>query len=198
MRNQLGRIRSTAPSRSNDSGAGDRVLPEQPDTSLPDPTKFARWTLFVLLLVSLALAVALNFFGVTAEEFEPSKVATANFALFAGFYVAAQVIERLMELVSPLLPWWPMPNTITDPTVKAAQIKSDRAKVTLGLASVAGVTLSCLLGLFFLSAIGMHVSHTVDSLVTGLVIAAGTKPLHDFLTLLQNKNVPATGTEGTD
>ena len=34
----------------------------------------------------------------------------------------------------------------------------------------------------------------VDCFFTGLTIAGGTKPLHDFISLLQNKNAPKTGT----
>jgi hypothetical protein len=30
--------------------------------------------------------------------------------------------------------------------------------------------------------------------VTGLLIGAGTKPLHDFISLLENQNNPKTGT----
>jgi hypothetical protein len=43
--------------------------------------------------------------------------------------------------------------------------------------------------------IGMQVSHTRDNFFTGLVIAAGTKPLHDFISLIQNKNTPTTGSD---
>jgi hypothetical protein len=75
-----------------------------------------------------------------------------------------------------------------------AHVKADRAKLTLGVASVLGVAVSAGFGLFFLSAIGIDVSHTVDTLITGVLIAAGTKPLHDFIDLLQDQNNPKTGT----
>jgi hypothetical protein len=78
--------------------------------------------------------------------------------------------------------------------VKAAQIKADRADVALGLAAVLGVAASCGFGLFFLKAVGMHPSHTIDSFFTGITIAAGTKPLHDFISLIQNQTTPKTGT----
>jgi hypothetical protein len=52
---------------------------------------------------------------------------------------------------------------------------------TIGVAALFGVGASCGFGLFFLAAIGMRVSHTVDSFFTGVTIAAGTKPLHDFM-----------------
>ena len=200
MKNSLGRIRATplAGDTKPAAATAESATPAADgDNALPDPTAFARWWLAGLIAASLAAALILNAADATSTAFKPAAVATANFALFAGFYVAAQIIERLMELIAPLLPCWRMPPDLTDPKVKAAQIKADRAKVTLGIATLAGVILSCLLGLFFLSAIGMQVSHTVDAFFTGLVIAAGTKPLHDFITLLQNKNSPTTGTTGS-
>jgi hypothetical protein len=187
MQNREGLIKATAPGDA-DGGAGDKTL--------PDPTLLAKIVLVALFASALLVAIVMNALGWTAIPFDPSKNATANFALFAGFYVAAQVLERLLQLVSPLLPWpwWPLPKSMTDPKVKAAQLKADRGYVTLGVAAVLGVAASCGFGLFFLSAIGISAPNTVDSLLTGITIAAGTKPLHDFITLLQNQNAPTTGT----
>jgi hypothetical protein len=170
------------------------------DTSLPDPTSKARWFLFVCTLLALGLAALLNWQEWTTHPFQPATDNAANFALFAGFYVAAQVIERMMELVSPWLPLWKLPSSFVgkDDQVKAAQVKADRAKATLGLAALAGVGASCAFGLYFLSAIGMTgMPHTADSFFTGITIAAGTKPLHDFISLIQNQNNPTTGTGTT-
>jgi hypothetical protein len=166
------------------------------DNTLPDPSLLAKWILIVLVAVAVLAAVVMNGFGWTAVPFDPAKNATADFALFAGFYVGAQVIERLLQLISPWLPWpwgWPLPDQLTG-VAKAAQLKADRAHVALGLAAVFGVIVSCSFGLFFLQAIGISCSNTVDTFVTGITIAAGTKPLHDFISLLQNKNTPTTGT----
>ena len=57
-----------------------------------------------------------------------------------------------------------------------------------------GVAASGFFGLFFLQAIGMQVSPTVDTILTGITIAAGTKPLHDFISSLKNKDNPTTAT----
>jgi hypothetical protein len=178
-------------------GAGD-------DKSLPDPTGAAKWTLVGLLLASVALAALLNHAGWTTHAFKPAQDATANFALFAGFYVAAQVIERLLEVVSPLLPPWKLPGA--DEAAKVAHAKADRATIALGLATFCGVGASCAFGLYFLSAVGIGVettngatvstiSHGVDAMITGLTIGAGTKPLHDLIGNIQNKNNPKTGNE---
>ena len=164
------------------------------DKSLPDPTTAAKVTLAVLLACAVGLAILLNALGLTSRAFVPAKEGVADFALFAGFYVAAQVIERLLEVVSPLLPFWPPPLS-NDPAVKAAHTKADRAAVVLGLATLAGVAASCGFGLYFLAAIGMtSVSHSVDTVVTGLTVGAGTKPLHDLITGIQSKSAPTTGT----
>ena len=38
-------------------------------------------------------------------------------------------------------------------------------------------------------------SQTVDTVVSGMVIAGGTKGVHDFLSLIQNANSPKTGSQ---
>jgi len=200
MANQLGKIKATPPSKTADPGASD-TSSSGGDTSLPDPTKYARWFLAAGLAVGAGLAIILNLTGWVTRPFTPSSgQGTANFALFAGFYVAAQVIERLLEFVSPQLPlarWGPPvpPGDLTDGqrTVLAAQIKADRGAWTHGLAVVFGVGSSAAFGLFFLTAVGIHTSQTIDIFATGVIIAAGTKPLHDFTSYLQNQNNPTTG-----
>ena len=117
MANKLGKIQATpAPA------AAGTDKEKEADNSLPDPTSYARHLLLALLLLSVAISVVLNAVGLTSNEFKPTQMATANFALFAAFYVAAQVIERLMELISPLLPWWSMPASITERACRAAKV----------------------------------------------------------------------------
>lgn len=185
MQSTEGKITSTSPAAEGGTGG---------DTSLPDPTSLGKIALLVSLAVAVFVGWGLNALEWTGSEFAPSKEAVANFGLFAGFYVAAQVIERLLELIAPLLPFWSPPGSATTPATRAAYTKADRAVFSLGVATVLGVGASCAFGLFFLKAIGMHVSHTWDSILTGAVIGAGTKPLHDFISLLQNQNNPTTGT----
>jgi hypothetical protein len=167
---------------------------DEGDTSLPDPTSTARLFLFVCIVVALVLAIVANSAGWATKAFNPAQDKEANFALFAGFYVGAQVIERLMELFSPLLPFWGLPAELAeaDPKVRVAQVKADRAKAVLGLALLAGVAISAAFGLYFLEAVGIEIPRMPDIFFTGLIIAAGTKPLHDFITGLQNKNTPNT------
>jgi hypothetical protein len=184
------------------------------DESLPDPSRTAKIVLWVLVLVAVGAAAVMNSQGWTGKPFTPSATTTANFSLFATFYVAAQVIERLMQLIAPLVVLWtPWPATTrstttadgttttitTDPSdaVKAAHVKADRSAVMMGIASVAGVVASCAFGLYFLAAVGIDTTNTIDAFCTGITIGAGTKPLHDLITLIQNQNTPTTGTGST-
>jgi len=200
MANALGKIKAP-PKTTAPAGGGEPPAPA--DTSLPDPTRYAKRALLVSLLVAAAVAVIWNELGHVASPFVPAADEEANFAFFAGFYAAAQVIERLMELVSPFLPWWDVPaaptpagvpSQVQADTAKAAQVKADRSTASHGVAAVMGVAVSCGFGLFFLRTVGFEVSNTVDTFATGVLIAAGTKPLHDFISGLQNKNTPTTGT----
>jgi hypothetical protein len=185
------------------------------DKSLPDPSGRAGVWAAVLLLLAVGLGVLVNWQEWTAKPFDPAQNAKADFALFAGFYVGAQVIERLMEFIAPVLPFgktekWlaktqgPIPSplpaagfwsgTPEGKAARAAQLKADRAKFALGVAAILGVAASGFFGLFFLRAIGIQVSPTVDTILTGVTIAAGSKPLHDFISTLQNTDNPKTET----
>jgi hypothetical protein len=183
--NSTGKITATEPPAADDS---------KTDNTLPDPTTLAKVGLAVLILVGVALAIILNEAGATpSTPFKPAAAGEANFALFAGFYVAAQAIVAVMALCGPLLPPWGPPASVDGATAKAAQTKADRVVLVLGSATVLGVAASCAFGLFFLAAIGMEASNTVDAIATGLVIAGGAKPLQDFIATLQNQTTPKTG-----
>jgi hypothetical protein len=190
--NQQGTLIATTPAAAPGAAAAGA------DSSLPDASSVARLWLAIWLVVAVAIVLVWNGIGSTQSPFDPSENETANFALFAGFYVGAQVIERLLELVSPLipkaLPGWTMPAGVVGDAAQAAQVKADRSKVTLGVAAAAGTAVSCGFGLYFLHAVGIDCSRTIDTFATGITIAAGTKPLHDFISGLQNQNTPKTGT----
>jgi len=181
---------------------------ENKDQTLPDPSTPATVALLILVCAALGAALLMNWQGWTGKPFVPSASSTANFALFAAFYVAAQVIERLMQLIAPLAVFWTPwdgADVVETPhdtderkqaikAIKAAHLKADRAVVMLGVASLAGVVVSCAFGLYFLAAVGISTSHTADAFFTGITIAAGTKPLHDLTNLIQNQTTPTTGT----
>jgi hypothetical protein len=185
-------LASAAPDATAAAGAAPGGAAESGDKSLPDPSAWARGWLLAGIVLAIGAAILMNsVFGWTAKAWAPPK-GDFNFSVFAAFYAAAQIIERGMELVAPLLP--ADTGSLTG-DAKVAQVKADRAKMTLAVASLAGVVASNAFGLFFLSTLGISASHTIDSIATGLVIAAGTKPLHDFISLLQNQNNPETKTK---
>jgi hypothetical protein len=146
--------------------------PPAPPAPPAAPSGGARDTAIFLLLVGLGLAY---FIEGESSAFKPEE----GFVLFAGFYVAAQTVERLFEFVFP-------PGT-GDP-----QAKADRAAILGGLATVAGVGLSLALGLRFLEAVAVDAPpRWLDVFVTGLIIGAGTKPLHDLISRLEKKKEQA-------
>ena len=189
--------------------AADETQETKGDKSLPDPTSAARVLAALLAGAAVVGAFILDKLDLAHQSFDPAKIPAANFALFAGFYVAALLIERAGEIVAPIMPPWAAPiyappppgqaghGPALDADARAAHVKADRAMVMLGINFLAGVALAAALGLYFMTAIGMQVSRPVDIVLTALVIAGGTKKLHDFMTLVQNKNNPTTGVGAT-
>jgi hypothetical protein len=122
----------------------------------------ARLVAYALLAVGLVLAIFVKGKG---AAFMPKE----GFVLFTGFYVAAQAIERVLEIVLP-------------PGAGTAQGKADRSLVMSGIAFVLGIGASLALGLRFLTAVEVgSPPRWLDVFITGLVIAGGTKPLHDLI-----------------
>ena len=120
-------------------GGQPAVAAESGDKSLPDPSTGARLWLSGGIVLAVGAAILMNsVFHWTTKEWVPPK-GDFNFAIFAAFYAAAQIIERAMELVAPLLPAYT--GQLTG-DAKVAQAKADRAKETLAIASVAGVVTS--------------------------------------------------------
>lgn len=115
-------------------------------------------------------------FGKSTATFTPD---TSKFDLFAGFYVAAQSIERFTEFFSGVCP----PLGDDDAT------KADRAWVIGGITLVLGVLTAKSTGLMFLTAIGWtSPSHQLDILATGLILAGGSKSLHDLISAIQTRS----------
>jgi membrane protease YdiL (CAAX protease family) len=156
----------------------------------PDRPSFRTGVVAITVCV-IALAASLFLCGLGGVSHgTPFKVNTANFALFAGFFVVAAAIERFIEPFSPALPC----------------MKPDRALYAFSIALVLGVIVSAVFGLYFMEAIGVQIAQPVprngvtttmltssgqkivrglDIFITALVIAGGTKPLHDLITAIQ-------------
>lgn len=104
-----------------------------------------------------------------------------GFVLLTGFYVAAQAIERLLELL---------------PSGKGTkQAKANRAVIFGAGGFVLAVLAAEFLGLYFVEAVGAgDVNSSLDVIITALAIGGGTKPLHDGIKRIEKakETPPAT------
>lgn len=110
----------------------------------------------------------------------------SGFLVFGGFYVVAQAIERLIELLSlsPLPPNSTAAKAASEEEKKAAE-KKTTARKTLVFAAfsvLVGAAASVGFGLYFLRAVGVtSPAYWLDVLVTALLLSGGTKALHDLI-----------------
>jgi uncharacterized membrane protein YbhN (UPF0104 family) len=156
---------------------------------------------------------------------------SGNYTAFAGLFVAALAIERLLEPFSGLV----LPSTdekkvqrdehlalarvaqtpAAEQTAIAAQknyarARASRAVILWAVASLVGMLMAAVFGLFLIrtttTTAGTNAqpgfrsvgsdhktapndpNRLLDLLVTGLVVGAGTKPLHDLVTRIQAKS----------
>jgi hypothetical protein len=88
---------------------------------------------------------------------------------------------------------------------EAAKAKAADAKVT-GNKAIAFWAFACALGvlassglkLYFLKQVGVALPpRTLELLATGLIVGAGTKPLHDLVSLIEKKKESAAGTSSS-
>ena len=136
-----------------------------------------------------------------------------NFAVFAPIYAAAQAIERLLEPIAArykpadaekkavkeakeekLAATTNQERSAAETTEQAAEAalrkrRSERALIYFIPASVLSLLLTGALGLGILQAMATKPLEeclgAIDVALTGLVIAAGTKPLHDLVARLE-------------
>ena len=128
----------------------------------------------------------------------------AAWQAYAGLFVLAAAIERLIQPFSDFLGDAPAAGTVGGQPGPPAQdapaggslifaridttSKKNTAIVTWGVASGLGCLACALLGVGLLTAIqgdGTTPATWLDVLVSGLVVGAGTKPLHDLITNIQ-------------
>jgi hypothetical protein len=156
--------------------------PEQhaQDALLPDPSRTSMAWAAAFLAAAVVAAVLADVTGIDHDPpFDPKALPEPGLAVFAGFVAAALVVERVMELLAPFVPWW------TLPTSRVEQKKADRGYAMIGVATLLGVLASAACGLYFGHAIGMSLSRWADILLTGVAIGGGAKGLHEVLKSLQ-------------
>lgn len=137
----------------------------------------------VSLLVAAVFLLAAAGIAVLVPKHAPFQPGT-GFLVFAGFYVVAQAIERLIELLalSPLPPNLD-PDAETEAEKKAAEkrVTAQKTLVFAALSVLIAAGASVGFGLYFLNAVGVSAMTWLDVLVTALLISGGTKTLHDLI-----------------
>ena len=169
---------------------------ETQDGNLPDPSRASMEWAAAFLAGAIAISALADATNVDKDPpFDPSSVPEGGLAIFAAFVAAAVIIERVLELLAPFMPWWTFPGRellpvapgTVDPLRQAAisQKKVDRGYAMIGLAALLGVLASAACGLYFADAVGMSLTRWADILLSGLTLGAGAKGLHEVLKSLQ-------------
>jgi hypothetical protein len=163
-----------------------------------------------LIAAAYLLVAACSFLGymMAAKWVKPTPlklVSIEGLTLFAIFYIFAAAIERLVEPLKKLIFDGRKKNAqnirddgraagniqqAADGQAEINQTRADSDIVTWAFATSFAILGTSATGLFFLHAIGIEgVSLWLDILITGLAIGAGTKPLHDLIGYIENKNL---------
>jgi hypothetical protein len=156
--------------------------PEQEvqDAELPDPSRSSMLWAAVFTAAAVALALLADATGFDQDPgFDPTTVPEPGLAVFAAFIAAAVVIERLLELLAPFVPWWSLPSP------RIEQRKVDRGYAMIGIGALLGVLASAAVGLYFGEAVGVSISRWADILLTGLTLGGAATGLHQVLKSLQ-------------
>ncbi|MCP2324640.1 hypothetical protein HDA40_003147 [Hamadaea flava] len=139
--------------------------------------------------------------------------ATSEGSIFAGLVVVTAAVERVLE---PFTRWLPgrtaqhrydwalaaMENGAgtTAATAKAKadleQAKADKGIIAWGLATGLATVMSASGGFYLLHMLAENpqwdaVPAWVDSLITGLIVGSGTKPVHDLISRVQQNKEKA-------
>ena len=151
------------------------------DAKLPDPSTTSMAWAAAFFAAALGLALLADLTNLDKDPgFDPKSVPGGGIAIFAGFAAASAVVERLLELAAPFIPWWRYP-----PVDAIAQKKADRGYALITISAFLGVAVSVASGLYLADTIGLSLVRWADILVTGLAIGAGTKAIHEVIKSLE-------------
>ncbi len=172
----------------------------------PDDEVILRSCGLLVLVYFLALMLSAGIFD--EGTLEPATVG-AGFGVLALFYVFAQTIERLLEPLSKAILPTAAQVTARDLAVKAARNnptddaaanaaaqaqallerrRANRSIAFWAIATAAGFVAAATMKGYFLSAVGVaSPDRWAEILVSGTVIGAGTKPLHDLISRIEKK-----------
>lgn len=127
--------------------------------------------------------------------------------IFAIAFLLAAAVERLVEALNRAInrvfgdvhyiKGRHSHHEVEAPAIRKDEERRKRVLSSWGLASLLGMVLSYFtVGLFELLGIKISIprvleSHSLDSIVTGMIIGSGTKPFHDLLTLIERRGEAA-------
>jgi hypothetical protein len=125
----------------------------------------------------------------------------SEYSAFALLFIIAQAVERIVEPIANYADAvMDKANAIAEAAAadkrakarsqaKVDQIRQNLALITWGVASLAATTTCGAFGVLLFRIIGgsqtVNVPGWVDITITGLVVGAGTKPLHDLISYVQ-------------
>jgi hypothetical protein len=171
------------------SGAGASLTTTPATGAVALPGTAARVLGLAGLIIGVLLALTAISDKTGLELLAPEKQADGTIALvvrFGTLFLAATIVEQVIE-------------RLVDPLYNDDNAKNAKAVITGGLAVALGVAAARITDLYFLHNIGFFgatakdlalasssgFERWFDAFVTGVVIAAGTKPLHDFAARLR-------------
>jgi len=156
------------------------------DANLPDPSRTSVAWAAAFLAAAIAVALLADLTNLDKDPpFDPKAVPGGGIAIFAGFLAASVVVERVLELAAPFVPWWGRRPRELATQAGIRQKKVDRGYMMITLAALLGVLASAATGLYLADAIGISIARWADILLTGLTIGAGANGLHQVLKSLQ-------------
>jgi len=188
-----------------------RALPAEVHTEDLDPMKPGGRQQFWYTVLGLGLAVGAFF---TAWDLHGSASSTYRidnqWSALTGLFILALAIERVLEPFSRILGPDATKRKVRKDEALAGSRAADRkdrapdfdnaieisrrltAVVTWGVATGLGFLLCAVLNITLMQAVRANGSGQppfwADLLVTGLVVGAGTKPLHDLVANIERKN----------
>jgi len=104
---------------------------------------------------------------------------------FAVFYFAAQAVERVTEVFSKIGDIAGKDEKDREKQPYFLLTRDWRAIWLWIVASALGIGLAFGIQLDLVKASGTAINQTVDQILTGIIIGAGTKPLHDLISYVQ-------------
>lgn len=99
------------------------------------------------------------------------------------FYLVAQVIERITELVS----------LYGEPPAaeKTKKQRANRSRWLLLCSTVLGLVAANVLDLRFLALANTAIDPALDEILSGIALGAGTKPVHDIIAFVEKSSAKA-------